>query len=554
MEWTGGKGVDIVLNSLSGPAIARSLSILSPYGRFVEIGKRDIYENSKLGMRPFRNNLSFFAVDLDRLCVDQPDFVRSLLQEVMEGFSSGKLYPLAHRCFSISDVTNAFRFMAQAKHIGKVVVSLDYARLKVAPTSPRALAFRPDGTYLITGGLGGFGLAAASWMAEHGARNLVLVGRRGASTPEAKAAIKKLHQAGVHVVVEAADVAEERQVVSLITTIRSSMPPLRGVIHAAMVLDDGLLQNLDRVRFNTAMAPKVLGAWNLHIQTLSDPLDLFVCFSSFTSMFGNPGQGNYVAANAFLDALAHHRRAQRLPALTVNWGAVADAGYVARNVETAEKLERVGVGSMPVQKTLDILGQLIRYEGVQVGVAQINWQKLAKLQLMGSTARFAHLIETTTSADSEGLGIHLLSALMAVTPDGRQEFLVKHISTQLARVLGSSPEKLDTEQPLLNMGLDSLMALEIGNQIQSDVGVKIPPMKFMEGLSISGLARLVIEKLTKEQADSSQSSKPSSAVEDTLAASEGDLEEQVESLSDERVDAMLGELLEEKVRIAETGE
>jgi NADP-dependent 3-hydroxy acid dehydrogenase YdfG len=228
----------------------------------------------------------------------------------MEGFGDGTLHPLAHRIFSISDITNAFRYMARAKHIGKIIVSFDDAKIKVRPPTPKPLRFHADGTYLITGGLRGFGLALANWMVEHGARNLVLVGRQGASTSEAKTAVEKLKHLGVNVMAEASDVTQEGQIANLLTKTRNSMPPLRGVIHAAMVIDDGLLQHLDKERLSRVMAPKVLGAWNLHTLTLNDPLDLFICFSSFTSMIGNPGQGNYVAANAFLDALAHHRRAQ----------------------------------------------------------------------------------------------------------------------------------------------------------------------------------------------------------------------------------------------------
>ncbi len=197
-----------------------------------------------------------------------------------------------------------------------------------APDSPDAATdapnlFRPDGTYLVTGGLGELGLLVAEWMVGRGAKHLVLVGRRGA-TGEASRVVTRLREAGAEVLVAEADVAAEAEVAEVLARIGRSMPPLRGVIHAAMVLDDGVLLQMDGQRFDAALRPKVYGAWNLHRLTLDAPLDFFVLFSSAVSLHGSAGQGNYVAANAFLDSLAHHRRFLGLPALTVDWGRWAE--------------------------------------------------------------------------------------------------------------------------------------------------------------------------------------------------------------------------------------
>jgi NADPH:quinone reductase-like Zn-dependent oxidoreductase/malonyl CoA-acyl carrier protein transacylase/SAM-dependent methyltransferase len=314
MELTGGNGVDIVLNSLAGEALPKSLSILAPYGRFVELGKRDIDQNNKLGLKPFQNNLSFYSVDLDRLCAERPDYVESILEEVMALFENGTLHPLPYRIFPITDVVNAFRHMAQARHIGKVLVSLDSPEF-ITPHSEEPISFRQDGTYLITGGLGGFGLVVAKWLFENGAGQLVLIGRSGAAKPAVQEAVKSLQKAGMNLRVMKADVSREEDVARVLNEIHKSMPPLRGIIHAAMVLDDESLVKLDRERFHKVIAPKVLGAWNLHTQTLGDPLDYFIMFSSFTSLIGGSMQGNYAAANTFLDMLAHYRRTRNLPAL-----------------------------------------------------------------------------------------------------------------------------------------------------------------------------------------------------------------------------------------------
>jgi acyl transferase domain-containing protein/acyl carrier protein len=534
MERTGGRGVDIVLNSLAGEAIPKSLSVLSPYGRFIEIGKRDIYEDSKIGLRPFRNNLSLFAVDLDKLCAQRPELVQSFLRDVMRGFEDGSLHPLPHRVFPVGEVVNAFRHLAQAKHTGKVVVSMHDDEVMVTPAVGGSLTLRADGTYLVTGGLGGLGLAVARWLVDRGARHLVLTGRSGASTPGAEAVTSALREAGVTVVVAKADVTRESEVAAVLADVRRSMPPLRGVVHAAMVLDDALLSQLDEERMSKVMAPKVIGAWNMHRQTLADPLDFFVSFSSFTSMIGNPGQGNYVAANAFLDALAYHRRAEGLPALTVNWGAVSDVGYVAQNPEIGQKLEHVGVNSLPAPQLLRMLAALLQHNSVQIGVAHINWQQLAGLHSFRGSPRFAHLVQATPGDDGEGADASLVNALLAVDPAEREQFLSTQIRDTLARVLGISPTKLDIERSLLDLGIDSLMAVEIGNQIHAMVGVEVPMMKLMGGLSIAGLSGYLIEQLSGDKALAALSLSAQEATEQVL--------EKVERLSDEEVDALLQDL------------
>ncbi|HEU5321175.1 MAG TPA: SDR family NAD(P)-dependent oxidoreductase, partial [Methylomirabilota bacterium] len=252
---TGGEGVDVVLNSLAGEAIPRSLGLLRAYGRFLEIGKTDIYQDHKLGLWPFRNNLSYFAIDLARLFQDRPEVAGELLRELMACFERRELSPLPHRVFPIAQAEAAFRHMAQARHIGKIVLSLREAGAPVAARSFRPFPFRADGTYLVSGGLGGFGLAVARWMVEHGARHLVLLGRRGAGSDAARAAVAALGRQAEVSVVEA-DVTDEARVAEVLAQARAAGPPLRGVLHAAMVLDDGLLAQLDAARVRRVLAPK----------------------------------------------------------------------------------------------------------------------------------------------------------------------------------------------------------------------------------------------------------------------------------------------------------
>jgi len=501
LDYTDGKGVDVVLNSLAGDAIPKSLSVLGAYGRFLEIGKRDIYQNSKLGLRPFRNNLSFFAIDLGRLFQERPAVARDLLRDVMRYVEDGTLRPLPHRIFPISEVASAFRYMAQARHIGKIVLSLRDPEALIAPAAHRAILFHADGTYLVAGGLGGFGLAVAQWMVAQGARHLVLVGRSGAASEAAEQALQAMERVGAQIVVAQADVVQEQQLAEVLAAIERSMPPLRGIIHAAGVLDDGFLFQLDQERFKTVMAPKVIGAWNLHAQTLTAPLDFFVLFSSVTSLVGNPGQGNYVAANAFLDALAHYRRGQNLPALTINWGAIAEVGYLARHSEIRQHLERQGLRAFARTQAMAILDQLLQHNAVQVGAMDIDWQKWGRFASEAAVSpRFAHLLcadtqEHGTVDDQRQDGTSLRDTLLAATPKERQQVLQRHIGEHVAMVLGTSASALDPRQPLRELGLDSLMAVELVNALGSSVGRTLPATLLFNYPTMGDLAVYLVREV-----------------------------------------------------------
>ncbi len=495
LELTGGKGVDVVVNSLSGEALTRSLAVLAPFGRFIEIGKRDIEENHRLGLRPFQNNLSFFAADLDRISLQRPDLAATLCREVLELVSDGSLFPLPYRVFPAARLVEAFRYMATARHIGKIVISMEGTR-SLASAPETRLELRPEATYLITGGLSGFGLATARWLADHGARHLVLMGRSGASTNEAREEISALVQDGVEVLVETSDVTDEDQVRSVLERMRKSMPPLRGVIHSAMVLDDATMLQLSPENLKKVLGPKVAGAWNLHTQTLSDQLTFFVMYSSFSSLFGNPGQSNYAAANAFLDALSHWRKNLDLPALTVNWGAIADVGVVARSSDLQLHFSRLGIEPLRATRALAILGQLLQNDVVQAGVSPpLTWNRLSQFLSSVNSPRFSPLAgpsERTTEEQSASIRDLLLNAL----PERRQEILESHLRETLAAVIGMSPAKVDVDQPLLDLGLDSLMAVELITRIRGSLGIEIPAIKFVEGINLGALSIYLIGQLS----------------------------------------------------------
>ena len=500
MRLTDGVGVNLVLNSLAGEFIPRSLSVLAAGGRFLEIGKVDILNNTPLGLGFLHNNLSLFGIDLSQMFLKQPDFCGERFREVMSFFDEGTVRPLRLEAYPITDVVSAFRYMAQARHTGKVVITLADQEVFADTYADREAGFGPEATYLITGGLGGLGLSVARWMASHGARNIVLVGR-SAPNSDAEAVIEDLQQKGIRVLAARADISLQQDVANLLSDIKHQLPPLKGVIHAAAVLDDGILVQMDRERFTSVMAPKINGAWNLHTLTEGEQLDFFVFFSSAASLLGSPGQGNYSAANAFLDAFAHYRRSKGLEALSINWGPWSEVGLAARP-DRGGRLALRGVGSISPDQGLEILGQLLHQSAAQVCVMPFDvaqWKRFYPASSGLPLFSYLEQEETETApvdTTNNGKSILTREKIVAALPEDRQGLIESYLSQQVSRVLGLSASRLDVKQPLNRMGLDSLMAVELKNLVEGDLVVSLPLMKLLKGADVAQMATLVLEQVT----------------------------------------------------------
>lgn len=498
MEITNRKGVDCVLNALAAEAIPMGLACLAEFGRFIEIGKRDIYQNSRIPLWNLRKNASFHVVAMDAVFNGDADQTRELLGEIAAHMEKGALRPLPFRAFPAGRVDAAFRLMAGGKHIGKVVVSFTDAFInRRGEMPPAGFEVKADGTYLITGAFGGFGKVLADWLVTCGARHLVLTSRSGASTPEAAGFVKKLEAQGVDVQVVKADIGAAADVTKILSQIRAGGYPLRGVFHLAMVIDDQPLGVLTRERFRTVMAPKALGAWLLHEGTKDLALDCFVMFSSISSVFGNPAQGNYAAANAFLDALSHHRRLQGLPALAINWGVLGGEGYVARNERVAEFLARQGTGAIAPGEVLSLIESFLATDSTQVSAIRVDWakwrQSFRNMQENPLLERvFASGIE---SQDSGGPTGDWRGKIDAASPDERVGVIGLAVRDVVGSVLRVKPETLREDQPLTDLGLDSLMGVEIENLIESSIGVALPPTSLMRARTIGQLAALIAEHM-----------------------------------------------------------
>jgi NADPH:quinone reductase-like Zn-dependent oxidoreductase/acyl carrier protein len=483
---TGGKGVDVVLNSLSGEAMEQSLGVLKPFGRFLELGKRDFYLNSRIHLRPLRQNISYFAIDVDQLPLQRPDLARGLLNEVSEALSSGAIRPLAHRVFPFAAIEDAFRLMQASGHIGKIVlVPGANAGLRLPPRTEFAL--RRDGTYLVTGGLTGFGFAAARWLAEHGAGSIALLGRRGIETPEADDRIAELRGLGAEVSVHAGDVADPASLAAVLDEIRATQPPLRGVVHAASVIADALVAELDGVDVTSILRPKIGGAIALDRLTRDDPVELFLLFSSATTLLGAPGQGAYVAANLALEALARRRRAEGKPALAVAWGPIEDAGYLAERRDTRDALaRRLGAKPIPAAQALAGLPAIDESGLASVGFAETNWNEARRFLQILAAPFFA---EVRGDAGSSPGDDSLIERLAELEPEEALALLKTVVAEEAAGILRLPAAGIDPLRPLSELGMDSLMAVELRLALESRLRIDLPLMSLAEGTSVASIAK-----------------------------------------------------------------
>jgi acyl transferase domain-containing protein/NADPH:quinone reductase-like Zn-dependent oxidoreductase/SAM-dependent methyltransferase/acyl carrier protein len=493
MELTGRRGVDVVLNALAAEAIPMGLACLAESGRFIEIGKRDVYQNSRIPLWSLRRNASFHVVAMDAVFSGDEALTREMLGELAGLVEKGALTPLPFRSFPASRIDAAFRLMASGKHIGKVVVSFPEAFVprRGEPLAPPFL-IKPDGCYLITGAFGGFGKVLAEWLVKCGARHLVLSSRGGAATPAAVVFVQSLRDRGVNATVARADAGSPEDVSRLLAEIRAGDQPLRGVFHLAMVIDDAPLAALNRERLRTVMAPKAYGAWLLHKGTQHLPLDCFVMFSSISSIFGNPAQGNYGAANAFLDSLAHHRRALGLPALTMNWGVLGGEGYVARNERVAEFLARQGTTELSPGEVTSLLESSLVAGNIQVAAIRVDWAKWRQFfRSMQESPLLERILASIESQEGGGMKSDWRLMIESAAPKDREPITTAAVRDVVGSVLRVKPDSLRNDQPLTDLGLDSLMGVEIENSLEAAIGVALPPASLMRARTIGQIASLI---------------------------------------------------------------
>jgi len=483
MRETDGEGVDIVLNSLAGDFIPTSLQMLRKgRGHFIEIGKTGIWDAERVAAE--YPGVAYHALYLGEVAAQRPEFVRQMLLDLLQDFERGVLTPLPQRLYPLSRAEDAFRFMGQGQHVGKIVI-----------TQHRAPKPRADASYLVTGGLGGLGLACAEWLAREGARHLLLLGRR-APDDAALACIARLREQGVSVQAARADVSDATQLGAVLQAMRAGMPPLRGILHAAGAIDDAMLAELVLSRFDPVMAPKVRGTWNLHEQTLADPLDFFVMFSSGAGLLGAPGQANYAAANCFMDGFAAWRRAQGRPALSINWGSWSEVGMASGVGESHHRRwAAMGLQMIEPQHGVQMLQDLLyRAEAPQLAALPLVRSRLPAG--LGPFLADLRVAAPSTTASTAAASVDMRRVLQATNAPARAAALSAFLADQIVKVLAlGAGTRVDLQRSLMEMGLDSLMAMELRNRIQSSVGVRVAVGELLRGPSIAELAGIVLQEM-----------------------------------------------------------
>jgi NADPH:quinone reductase-like Zn-dependent oxidoreductase/SAM-dependent methyltransferase/acyl carrier protein len=515
---TNGRGVDVVLNSLANEIVDASFEITAVGGRFLEIGKRGIWSDAQVSA--LNKSISYHVIDWGEIAPRNPDLIGGMLREIMVWAERGEIQPLPTRVWNYSDAKQALRFMAQARHIGKIVLR--------QPGSP--FTVRDKGLYVITGGFGALGIKTAKWLFAEGARNFALIGR---SKPSDFAAqdIAAMRLVGARV----------RELVDNLTdynTLSSAIDwgSVRGIIHSAGHLADGLLSQLDWAKFREPQHAKVDGTLTLHHLSADSPLDFFVLYSSVASITGGVGQANHAAANSFEDAFALTRRAQGLPATSINWGAWSGLGAAVRDPELERRRARTGLKTITVGEGFELLDHILRANHAHVIAARVDWDTYASQShrparwLSNVTKKAPAGLSTAQNAPGKSATMSESAAPARLSSiDGVRE----HVQQLARRILGFTADRhIQPKQPLQELGLDSLMAVEFRNALAASLGQHLPSTLLFNCPAIEDIAQYVAtEVLTFTPAVSK------SNVEDIPSGLA--LVNEIEDLSDEEVDRLL---------------
>lgn len=493
LETTGGEGVDVVLNSVTGAAQRAGIGLLRTGGRFLEIGKRDIYAEHRISLAPFRHNLTFASIDIGLVIDRLASLTASMLGETERGVADGSLAPLPRITHTVDELPEAFRTLGAGRHIGKLVVRVPTEGSRRVPVEPDDVrVVRPDGAYVVTGGLGGLGLLVARWLSDSGAARVVLNGRRSPGQ-EAAAVLDDLRSAGTDVRVVLGDLAEPETAHRLLDEAGADGIPVRGVVHGAAVVEDGVVSRLDSGSTDRVWRPKALGAWHLHeaLHSHEGELDWLLLFSSAAALIGNPGQGAYAAANGFLDALATVRRAGGLAATSVAWGAWAEHG---RGADMADR----GFAMIEPTEGIAACERLLRYTRTRTGylpVSDGSWLDAVGDRARGSAFFAPQVARSDADEDETGTDHELLGRLADADETARTGLLAEFVVAQAAAILRLDPSGVDPDRSLLDYGLDSLMGLELRTRIDKALRVRVPTKQLWAHPEPTSLAGYLVELL-----------------------------------------------------------
>lgn len=537
LEATNGLGVDLVLNALTGDMVDASMRILLKGGRFIELGVRDVRDEETSARQG--NAFEYLPVNWGHVADEDPAYIGKILQRVVAEFNAGILTPLPQHNFGPDRITDAFRLMAQAGHVGKIVIGWQ---------EPPRPTIRKSGTYLVTGGLSGIGLDTVRLLAEEGAGRIVAMARRAPSS-EAETVLDALRNNGALIESHRVDVTDEAAMERLFSGIRKDGPPLRGIIHSAGTLADAGIQQQNAETVRTVMAPKVDGTYILEKLSRSDPIDIFCAYSSLSAVLGSPTQSNHSAANAALGSIMRERNSRGLPGLAIDWGPWSDIGAAAGN-NTLARLSEQGISALSPAEGRAASAYLMNTATGQVAVAPINWRILSEWRGGPANPVFSDLMRRedsgTTAGSVQGRNqgknertgrnpepADLHDRIKGAPDDQKRQVLDLFIEDMLRTTFAlPAGRRIDPEMPFGEMGLDSLLAIELRNRLGRALGRKLPATLLFESPTINTLGETLIAEFIDAPADLAMAMSPQSA---GASALDG-----LEDLSEEELDLMLG--------------
>ncbi|KAG8158415.1 hypothetical protein KVR01_011537 [Diaporthe batatas] len=500
MRVTDGYGVDVVLNSLAGDGLRASFECVAPYGRFVEIGKADITSNSALPMANFARNVSFSAVDLYHVAQSNPRMAYELLSRVMSFISAGKiLAPMPLHIYPASEAEKAFRYLQSGTNTGRIIIK------------DSSWSLDQTATYIVAGGLGGLGRAIAMWMARKGAKHLILLSRSGPKSPAAAGTVADLQEQGVQVVTPLCDASSSDELHSVLLECMQKMPPVKGCINSAMVLQDAVFENMTQAQWEMSIRSKVYTSWNLHeLVPNTERLDFFVLLSSLSGIYGNIAQSNYASGCSFQDALAHFRTARGQKAVSLDIGWMRNIGVIAENA--AYRQQRKNTADMNQIEDSELLALLdlhcdpnrpvMKHEDSQLLVGVVTPRDLRAqgqtppaLSMVPVFSGFTQLQRSQEYLSTDGSIVDFAALFRQATDDqDRAAIVVRALSSKLARALSVSIEDIERNKQLHDYGVDSLMAVELRNWIARDFGANVAVFDIMGGTKIAAIGEMVNER------------------------------------------------------------
>ena len=492
MEITGGRGVDIVMNTASGDLAYQAMKCLAPFGRFLNVGNKDLSSVS-ISKDSVKKSIAYYSLNVDDLIELQPALSARLLAEAAPALNED-LSPLIN-IYAVSDTSAAMKSVSiTGVSSEKVVLKMQDENLDVLPSTDFTHHIEDNATYLVTGGLAGFGLACAKWLVSVGAKYLALMSRSGLSRPAAQMAVAELEELGVKVFVLQGDVSKKSDVERCFNELNASnAPTLKGVIHSAAVIKDFKLLDINEERHLQVLNPKIRGCWNLHEATKDLDLKFFVLYSSVSAQFGNEGQGSYSAANTFLDQFSRYRRSIGLTSTTINWGVLGEVGHVSQNKSVEKLLSAQGWRNMSVEDSTWVLGKMITDSPACRMAADADWTKMPSFKRF---SRFEALYESSgDDEENQADGFNMIEEALGESDEKALDIIQGVLKEGLADLIGVPAANVDIQNPVTNMGLDSIIANLFRGFIQNSTNIKVSMMEIMSGPSIVDLSNQILEGL-----------------------------------------------------------